>query len=332
MTFLLIAAPALAAGPNVVRIIQTNAAGDNTHVIDPATNKVVGVIEDIEVPHGVTSAPDGSRIYITNESMHTMDAVDAKTLKVVKRVPLSGRPNNIFVSKDGKKVYVGIAQAPGAVDVIDTTTLTNVKSVPVEGSVHNVYVTPDGKFAVSGSVQTGVISVIDTKTDTLAWQVKLSAGIRPMTFEVNPDGSTKRIFVQLSNYHGVAAVDFATHAETTRFELPAIAGEHKELEGLQGSPAHGLAVTPDGKTLLATSKWYGAMYAYSLPDLKFIGSVVVGSHPEWLTLTPDGKTAYVAVAGEDETAAVDIKTLKVSARVKVGYVPKRNGTALLQSQ
>ena len=56
---------------------------------------------------------------------------------------------------------------------------------------------------------------------------------------------------------------------------------------------------------------------------------MVGSHPEWVTLTPDGKTAYVAVAGEDETAAVDIKTLKVVARIKVGYVPKRNGTLIV---
>ena len=55
----------------VARIIQTNAAGDNIHLIDPATNKVVGVINDIEVPHGVTSAPDGTRLYFTNESLHT---------------------------------------------------------------------------------------------------------------------------------------------------------------------------------------------------------------------------------------------------------------------
>ena len=37
------------------------------------------------------------------------------------------------------------------------------------------------------------------------------------------------------------------------------------------------------------------MYAYSIPDFKHVGTVVVGSHPEWLTLTPDGKTVYVAV-------------------------------------
>jgi hypothetical protein len=35
-----------------VRIIQTNSAGDNVHIIDPATNKVVGTITGIEVGHG----------------------------------------------------------------------------------------------------------------------------------------------------------------------------------------------------------------------------------------------------------------------------------------
>jgi len=326
---LLVAAPG--AQSRVARIIQTNAAGDNAHVIDPVTNKVVGLIEGIEVPHGVSAAPDGRQLFITNESLSTVDAIDPKTWKVVKRIPLTGHPNNLMVSRDSKKVYVGIAQSPGAVDVIDAVALTRIKSVPVEGSVHNVYVTPDGKFAVSGSVATGVISVIDTTTDTLAWRLKLEAGIRPMIFDTNADGSTRNIYVQLSNYHGVVVVDFASRKEAKRFEMPAVPGEEKELEGLQGSPAHGLAVTPDQKTLLATSKWYGAMYSYSIPDFKLLGTVVVGSHPEWLTLTPDGRTAYVAAAGDDQTVAVDIKSLKVTAKIPVGYVPKRNGTMLLAS-
>lgn len=324
-----VASASLVAQGKTVRIIQTNAAGDNAHVIDPVSNKVVAVIEGIEVPHGVSASPDGTRLYITNESQHSLDVVDTKTWNVTKQIPLTGRPNNVAVSKDGKKVYTGIAQAPGAVDVIDAATLTNVKSVPVEGSVHNVYVTPDGRFAVSGSVQTGVISVIDTKTDTLSWQLKMDAGIRPMIFDVNPNGSTRNIYVQLSNYHGIAVVDFATRKEIKRWELPAVPGEHKELEGLQGAPAHGFAVTPDQKTLLATSKWYGAMYAYSIPDYKLLGTVVVGSHPEWVTLTPDGRTAYLGVAGEDETVAVDIKTLAVTSRIKVGNVPKRIGTLVM---
>ncbi len=318
------------AKPTHIRIIQTNAAGDNTHLIDPATNKVVGVINDIEIPHGVTSAPDGTAIYISNEALHTLDVVSAKTLKVTKRIELSGRPNNVAVSKDGRKVYVGIAQAPGALDVIDTVSLTNVKTVPVKGAIHNVYVTPDGKFAVAGSIGQRTISIVDTTTDEMVRTIEMDAGIRPMIFDTNADGSTRNIYVQLSNFHGFAAVDFATGKEVARIEHPAIPGAEAHRDGLQGAPAHGLGIPADGKTLWSTSQVYGYAYVYSLPDLKEVGRVFVGQHPEWVTFTPDGKFIYVAAAGDNAVFVVDVATRKEVARVPVGQVPKRNGTAILQ--
>src|ERR1035438_8998679 len=180
---LVLAAPFLAVAASNARVIQTNSAGDNVDVIDPASNQVAGVIHGIEVPHGVVIAPDGSCLYITEEPTRTLDVVDAKSLKVTKKIPLSGRPNNLAVTNDGRRVYVGIAQAPGAVDVIDTVALTKVKSIPVDGAIHNVYVTPDGRYALAGSIPTSVISVIDTATNTLAWSVKLSGGIRPRSEE-----------------------------------------------------------------------------------------------------------------------------------------------------
>ena len=62
-----------------VRIIQTNSAGDNVHIIDPGTNKVVGVINGIEVePRRRRVAPDGSRIYVSDEAESTLDVVDAQ--------------------------------------------------------------------------------------------------------------------------------------------------------------------------------------------------------------------------------------------------------------
>ena len=317
---------------DALRVLQTNSAGDNVHVIDPATNKVVGTIEDIEVPHGVTIAPDGSRIYVTDESLKTLDVVDAKTLKVVKRIPLSGRPNNVDVSKDGAHVYVGIRQAPGAVDVIDTASLTNVKSIPVKGEIHNVYVTPDGKYAVAGSIATSTISVIDTSTNTLAWTLTLSSGIRPMVFTRNQDGSTKDIIVQLSDFHGFVVVDFAAHKEVQRITLPDVPGQEKETQGLQGSPSHGLAITPDGKILWVTSKYYDYVAAYSLPGYKLLKVVPVGLHPEWLTIPPDGKGLYVAIAGKDTTMVVDNKTMKVVKTIPVGSVPKRNASGMLRTE
>src|SRR5207245_1767817 len=141
-----------------IRIVQTNAAGDSVMLIDPATNKVVGEIKDIEVNHGAAAAPDGSRLYITNEAESTLDVADLKT--------------------------------PPTRD-----------------------------------------------------------GVRPMAFETNPDGSTKRIFVQLSNFNGFITIDFATHQIADEIKLPELPAAERVTEGLQGSPAHGLAVTADGKTL-----------------------------------------------------------------------------------
>lgn len=314
------------------RVLQTNSAGDNVTVIDPATNQVVGSIEGIEVPHGVTIAPDGKRIYVTDESLSTLDVVDAKSLKVTKRIKLSGRPNNLAVSNDGARVYVGIAQAPGAVDVIDAAALTKTKSIPVKGAIHNVYVTPDGRYAVAGSIPGASINVIDTATNAVAWTMTMKAGIRPMAFTRNPDGSTKDLIVQLSNYHGFVVIDFAAHEERRRVSQPEPPGQEKETQGIQGAPAHGLTVTPDGKTLWTTSKYYGYVAAYSLPDYRLIKVVPVGSHPEWLTIPPDGKNLYVAAAGDDVTVVVDLKTMAVVKKIPVGAVPKRNASGMLKTE
>lgn len=321
--------PVTPAPQRLVRVLQSNAAGDDIHVIDPATNQVVGRIEGIEVPHGLVISPDGQRVYVTNEALVTLDVVDASTLQVVKRIKLSGRPNNVAVKHDGSAVYVGIREGTGAVDVIDATSLTHVESIPVKGPIHNVYVTPDGKFAVAGSIQESTISVIDCATNKLAWTLTLSAGIRPMAFIPNADGSTKFIITQLSEFHGFAVVDFATRKEIQRITLPDPSGHEKETQGLQGSPSHGLAITPDGKILWVASKWYGYVAAYSLPDYHLLKVVPVGSHPEWLTIPPDGQRLYVAIAGEDATAVVDNHTLQVVKTIPVGSVPKRNTSGVL---
>ena len=312
-----------------IRIIQTNSAGDNVHLIDPATNKVVGVIEGIEVNHGAGVAPDGSRIYVSNEAESTLDIVDAKTLKVIKRVPLTGHPNNMAVGKDGKFVYVGIIRDPGGVDVIDTTTKQRVKNVPTKGTIHNVYVTPDGKYAVAGSIAGKTINVIDAKTNETAWTMDMDLGVRPMTFNTNPDGSTKWIFAQLSGLNGFAVVDFATRKEIKRIQNPDLPpGKATVPEG--SDPSHGMAVTSDGKTLLVCSRLNNYLYSYSLPDLKVLGAAELGGKgAAWVTLTPDGKTAYVANPVTNDVSVVDIKSMKETTRIPVGFVPKRNTTGFL---
>jgi YVTN family beta-propeller protein len=313
-----------------VRIIQTNSAGDNVHVIDPVTNKVVGVINGIEVSHGAAVAPDGTRIYVSDEADSTLDFVDGKSLKVVKKVPLSGHPNNIAISKDGKHVYVGIIQTPGGVDVIDTVAMTNVRTLPTKGTIHNAYVTPDGNYVVAGSIAGKTINVFDEKTGASAWVLDMDLGIRPMAFAANPDGSTRWIFVQLTDFNGFAVIDFATHKEVQRIKNPDLPlGKSTVPEG--SDPSHGMAVTADGKTLVVCSRLNNYLYSYSLPELKLQGSAeLTGKGAGWVTLTPDGKTAYVANPVTNDVSVVDVKTMKEVTKIPVGFVPKRNTTGYLQ--
>lgn len=312
-----------------VRIVQTNAAGDSVMLIDPVTNTVVGEIGGIEVNHGAQSSPDGRRLYVTNEAESTLDVADLKTLKVIKTIPLTNHPNNVAVSKDGKRVYVAIVAGAGAIDVIDATTLTRVKSIRTEGGIHNTYVTPDGRFVVAGSIPGRKITVIDQNTEEILWTVPTADGVRPIGFEQNADGSTRRLFVQLSNFNGFITVDFATHQVVDKISLPELPAAEKVTQGLQGSPSHGIGVTPDGKTLCVLSKMNTRIYFFSMPDLKPIGESKVGHHPDWLTFTPDSKRVYVANAGSNSVSVIDIEARKELMQIPVGQVPKRNSTAVL---
>jgi YVTN family beta-propeller protein len=326
--------------PSSVRIYVTNSAGNTVDVIDAASNRVVQTIHDIELAHGVAFSPDGARVYFSNESESVLDVVDRKSGEILKKIPLSARPNNIAITRDGRRVLVGIREEPGVIDVIDTASLTRVKSIPVDGSVHNVYVTLDGKYAVSGSIENKAATVVDLGSEQVAWEVKFDRSVRPMAFESNHDGSTSRIFVQLSGLNGFAVVDFSKRAEVARIKLPDQPGGYGVIEGRTGTPSHGIGVAPDGKSLWVNSTLANATFKYSLPDLKLmgyaelpvvqtLGHAPTSSVPEWITFTPDSKVVYVSNSGARSVSAIDAATLKLVAVIPVGEVPKRVNTLVL---
>ena len=318
-----------------VRIVQTNSRSDVISLIDPATQSVVAEISGVPVNHGAAAAPDGSRLYFSSEAKMTLDVVDSRTLEIIKEIPLSARPNNITIGKDGRYVYVGIMQGEGGLDVIDTTTLENVRRIETDARVHNVYVTPDGKYVVSGMFGEGPnLGVYDTATEQPFFALyppeTMGAGIRPITFDTNADGSTKNMYVELSDFHGFTVVDFATQKEIARIELPEVPVEQRVAEGTYNrAPAHGIGVAPDGKSLWVCSRLNGQVYGYSLPDLQPLGGVPVGDHPDWITFSPDSKFAYAANGGSDDVSVIDLAAVKEIERIKVGSAPKRNITVTL---
>jgi YVTN family beta-propeller protein len=252
-----------------LRIIQTNSAGDNVHIIDPSTNKVVGQITGIEVGHGAAAAPDGSRLYVSNEADSTLDVVDGRTLRVMSKVPLTGHPNNIAASRDGARVYVSIAR-PGRGG-------RGGHGVAATGEEHSgqgrrpQHLRDAGRALRRGRLDRGQEPHGDRSAHRGAGvDARFDLGVRPLAFEQNPDWIDSRIFVQLSDLNGFAVVDFATHKEVTRDDAAADCRRQEAGDG-GGNTSHGMAVTADNTLLVVNSRLNSAVYVYSLPDLKLAG-------------------------------------------------------------
>jgi len=318
------------------RIIQTNSRDTIIHLIDPATHEIVGEIGDIPIPHGVASAPDGSRLYFSSEAKNTIDVIDGETFERIAEIPLSARPNNISIGRDGRYIYVGIMDGEGGIDIIDTTTLENARHIDTGSRVHNTYVTPDGSYFLAGTFGgERNLMVYDAETEELAWSGfeprndSALEGVRPIAFETRADGSTERLFVQISDFHGFVVVDFDTGTEIRRIELPEVPEAERDPGPFNAAPSHGIGVAPDGETLWVCSRLNGHVYAYSVPDLEYLGGVATGSHPDWLTFSPDSRFVYVANGGSDDVSIVEIETLEEVVRLPVGSAPKRNIAAVL---
>ena len=310
-----------------VFIYNASSAGSTVDVIDSATNKVVQKIESIELPHDVAFSADGRRVYISDEAENMLDVVDQKTGAIIKKVPLSGKPNTLVATKDGRRVFVAIHEDPGALDVIDTISLKRVKSIPKTGPLHDVYLTPDGKFVVAGSIEAKLLTVVDVQTEQAVWQINFDTGPRTMGIEANPDGSTRRIFVSPSFFHGFEVVDFAERKVVAKIKLP-----DQPSGGMTHdprSPSHGIGVRPDNKALWVTSKNADAVFVYSLPDLKLLGHAPTGVRPHWVTFSPDSKRIYVCNTAENTVSVIDTNTLKEVARIPTGEGPKRIETLVL---
>jgi len=327
----MILAMPLAAG--TARIYVTNHAGTTISIVDAAKNKVVEDIKDIEVPEAVDFSPDGSRVYITNGSENVLRVLDRKTQKEIKQVPLSGHANDLAATPDGKWVLVCIGQVPGGLDVFDTTSLEKVKTIPAETRLHDIVVSADSKYAVTTSPNGKFVRVFDLTSQQVAWQVQFDQGTLVPAIENGPDGSPRRIFVQLAETDGFAVIDFATQKEVARIKFPADGPSFTR----NGPPSHGIGVAPDGKTLWIDSGTYDCIFVYSLPDLKRMGRVdlpkvmppgreAISGVPDWVAFSPDSKTVYVTNEGDRSVSAIDSRALKAVARIPVGEAPGRMNT------
>lgn len=340
---LLGALSATAEAPQNYLLVESPLSQD-VQVIDTATRKVIRSIPIGEHTDDVMGSPDGERFYVAaqddmrspfgyqnNESGKVM-AFDSRTLAPIWSVALDGSPNHTSRSPDGKHIYVPLYTRQWLV-VLNADTGAIEQWWPATIGNHATEISKDGTRLYVGNMVTDAIYVYDTATGKVVMALNVGESVRPIVLD-EPRGL---FYYQLSRLHGFEVRKIADGSFVKRIDLPALdkpvgapEGSLKDrlanLEGAQAWPYtynHGLAMTRDGKHLVAVATVANYAAIYALPDYTLKGVVPVGGSPNWVVCDPEGKFAYVTNPKSDSVSVIDIEGVREVARIPVGKGPKR---------
>ena len=340
---LLGATAAVAEEPRNWLIVESPRSQD-VQVIDPQTREVVRNIPIGEHTDDVMGSPDGRVFYVgaqddmrspfgyqNNESGKVM-AFDSRSFEPLWSVALDGSPNHMSRSPDGKRIYVPLYTRQWLV-VLDAEDGSITHWWPATIGNHATEISADGARLFVGNMVTDAIYVYDTATGKVVMSIDAGESVRPIVLD-EPRGL---LYYQLSRLHGFEVRRLADGSFVRRVELPALpkpvaapdGALAERLANLEGASAwpytynHGLAMTRDGRHLVAVATVANYAAIYSLPDFTLKGTVPVGGSPNWVACDPEGRFAYVSNPKDDSVSVIDIAAVREAARIKVGKGPKR---------
>jgi DNA-binding beta-propeller fold protein YncE len=137
---------------------------------------------------------------------------------------------------------------------------------------------------------------------------------------LNPDETL--LYYQVEKFHGVDVMDLKTGRVVKSVDLPALPAGTKLPQAYPYSYDHGIAMSPDGKTLFAAGTVANYVAVYTLPDLTLVKTIPTGTNPRQLLVTRDGNYVVTANTGEGTLGFIDARTLVEVKRVKTGERPQ----------
>ncbi len=316
----------------------------DVQVIDVKTRQVVRNIPIGDHTDDVMGSPDGRAFYVgaqddmrspfgyqNNESGKVM-AFDSRTFAPLWSVALDGSPNHLSRSPDGKRIYVPLYTRQWLV-VLNAEDGSIEHWWPATIGNHATEISADGSRLFAGNMVTDAIYVYDTATGKVVMAIDAGESVRPIVLD-EPRGL---LYYQLSRLHGFEVRRIADGSFVRRIQLPALdkpvgpadgdlPARLANLEGANAWPYtynHGLAMTRDGRHLVAVATVANYAAIYSLPDFTLKGIVPVGGSPNWVVCDPEGKFAYVSNPKDNSVSVIDIEAVREVARIPVGKGPKR---------
>lgn len=299
----------------------TNSLGNDVHVIDVATHKVVHRLEVGPQPHGIAAPDDAHVVYIAIENFEgptgELQWIDPRTYEIRHRMKIGPKPNQLACTPDGKWIYVPCND--GMYWVINGRTKKLVTKIRTGGRPHNTQASRDGKLMyLSPMGNPKMVTIVDVQAGhKVIGTIPFANVVRPPA--LSADG--QRLYQHIDGLIGFQAAD-TTSRQTIATVNHKIPGELRT----KGSHCHGLAIRPDQKEIWSCNVEHQMVHVHDLTVDNFpeITAIPMIGRVYWLCFTPDSRFAYISVRGKRKVCVVDTKTKKVITHIEVGDTPKRN--------
>jgi len=299
----------------------TNSAGDDAHVFDVGTLKLVKHLKVGPNPHGISATADGQTIHFALEDFRSKNGslvwLDTGTWKITHQVEVGPQPNECECTPDGRWIYVPCAD--GQYWIVDGREHAVVKKINTGGRPHNTVISPNGqRMYLSPLGSPKKVTIVDIAADhKVLGEIPFDNVVRPPAISKDE----KLFFQNIDNLLGFQVADIAARKviRTVKHHIP------EEKQNIP-SRCHGLGIRPDQKEIWSCNVMQNLVHVHEMTSGNYeeIAAIPMVGNIYWVCFSDDSKYCFVSVRSEKKIAVVDCETKQIVAHLDVGNVPKRS--------
>ena len=306
----------------------------------------VGIMPaDIDGPHNVTVAPDGSAWYVTiahGTPYGSLWKMSAGSDTLLGRAQVEMFPTTIALTPDGALAFVANSDFHGdhprvnVVTIVQTATMTPLTNLPACDMPHGVKANHAGTLVYVSCMNSDEVLEIDRQSLRIRRRHKTGAGMStpgmpmhvasgpsvhdcmPTFVSVSPDD--RRLYVACNHGNTLQVLD-AGSLELVK-EIPV------------GTGAYNVEPSADGKWIIVTNKKAQSVSLVDAQSLTEVAKIPTSKPlPHGVAYSPDGRWAFISQESVGiDPGAVDVIDLTSGARVATIPVPRQpTGITILQT-
>src|SRR6266404_3193628 len=310
------------------RVYAADQTSNTVSVIDPAENKLVGVIKlGDPVPgalsplykgqllvHGLGYSPDGKTLAVVSVGSNSVTLIDTATNKVKGTIYVGRSPHEPFFTPNGRELWVTV-RGENYVSVIDPARMKETRRIELANGPGMTMFGPDGKYAFVCSSFTPELAVIDVASHKI---VKRLVQVSPFSPNIAVTPENDEVWITLKDVGKVQI-----YSAKPPFEQKAVLDTGPITNHVN------FANNRNGKFAYVTIGGANEVKAFRRAETpELVATIPVGELPHGIWPSGDGSRVYVALENGSMAAAVDTVSNKVIANIPIGqttqalvYVP-----------